>query len=49
MRKQMLVRFLRTLAADPAGVIQAMPGELRQRVLWRHGDDLDLWSEASNA
>jgi Methyltransferase domain len=48
-KQQMIVNSLRELTVHPAKVIQAMPGEVQQRLQWRRGDDPGLWSQVDEA
>lgn len=45
----MVTRAVRALAANPAGVIRALPGEVQQVLRWRRGDNPDLRSKVDEA
>jgi Methyltransferase domain len=43
------MRLITTFITDPIGVVRALPGEFRQRIQWRHGDDQGLISRVDEA
>lgn len=45
----MIMRSLRALATDPAGVVRAVPRELQQVLQWRQADDSRLRSQVDEA